>query len=238
MTRGAQFLKNRINHLITPTQAFGHKTPDLETYFSNSSKIRQQKWWVFEINWQLVIWYASRLDTTSSQKPNLFNDQKHKISRSWYSEITLIDTSRHIDQKLPISREYFWAIFFLWNRNDINNFGPKGQPFKTILTWEEMFQSDKSSMICVVAWSRQTMRMRKTKKQKNKKKKKKLIVMPCTWKIQLSLDKNQEAKKSWENDEKELYKHKSFFSCKELLFSLSNYIWDEKWPSFTIPSLI
>ena len=33
-------LKNRINHLITPIQAIGHKTPDLETYFSNSSEIR------------------------------------------------------------------------------------------------------------------------------------------------------------------------------------------------------
>ena len=41
---GHNFLKkNRINHLITPTQAIGHKTPGLETYFSNSSKIRQQK---------------------------------------------------------------------------------------------------------------------------------------------------------------------------------------------------
>ena len=26
-----------------PVQAIGYKTPDLETYFSNSSKIRQQK---------------------------------------------------------------------------------------------------------------------------------------------------------------------------------------------------
>ena len=29
--------------LITLAQAFSHKTPDLEVYFSNSSKIRQQK---------------------------------------------------------------------------------------------------------------------------------------------------------------------------------------------------
>ena len=35
-------LKNRINHLITPSQAIGHKIPDLQT-LSNSSKIRQQK---------------------------------------------------------------------------------------------------------------------------------------------------------------------------------------------------
>ena len=58
--------ENRINLLITPSQAIGHKTPDLETYFSNSSEIRQQKWWVVERKWQLVIWYASRLATASS----------------------------------------------------------------------------------------------------------------------------------------------------------------------------
>ena len=36
-------LKNRINILITLAQAIGHETSDLETYFSNSSKIKQQK---------------------------------------------------------------------------------------------------------------------------------------------------------------------------------------------------
>ena len=41
--RGARFRKKRMNLLITPAQAIGHKTPDLETYFSNSLKIRQQK---------------------------------------------------------------------------------------------------------------------------------------------------------------------------------------------------
>ena len=30
-------LKNRINHVITPSQAIGHETPDLETFFSNPS---------------------------------------------------------------------------------------------------------------------------------------------------------------------------------------------------------
>ena len=32
--------KNWINILITPAQAIGHKTPDLETYFSDSLEIR------------------------------------------------------------------------------------------------------------------------------------------------------------------------------------------------------
>ena len=44
--RGASrgtILKNQRNLLITPAQAIGHKTPDLETYLSNSSEIGQKK---------------------------------------------------------------------------------------------------------------------------------------------------------------------------------------------------
>ena len=96
---------------------------------------------------------------------NPFVDQKHKSLRSWYSEITLTDALGHVDQKLPISRERFWAIISSLDKNDINNFGPKSQPFKTILTWEEMLQSERSSMICVVARSRQTMRTKKKQKK-------------------------------------------------------------------------
>ena len=40
---GHNFEKKQMNLLITPAQAIGQKTPDLETYFSNSSEIRQQK---------------------------------------------------------------------------------------------------------------------------------------------------------------------------------------------------
>ena len=99
-------LKNRINHLITPVQAIGHETPDLETYFSNSSKTRQQKWWIFERNWQLVIWYASRLATISSlSKPFQWpKTQVPKIVIFWnHSDWCL----RACWPKLPISREYF-----------------------------------------------------------------------------------------------------------------------------------
>ena len=126
---------------------------------------------------------------------NPLDNQKHKSLRSWYSEITLIDALGHVDQKLSISRERFWTIIFFLDRNDINNFGPKGQLFKTILTWEEMLQSKRSFMICIVARSRRTMRMRKEKKNKRKEKKNRLS---CTWKIRLNLNKNQEAKKCWE----------------------------------------
>ena len=123
---------------------------------------------------------------------NPFNDQKHKSLRLWYSEITLIDTLGHVDQKLPIFREYFWAIILSLNRNDINNFGPKDQPFKTILTWEKMLQFGRPSMKCIVVRSRQTMGK---KKKKTNKTIKKMVVMSCTWKIRLSLNENQEAKK-------------------------------------------
>ena len=59
-------LKNRINHMITPSQAIGRETPDLETFFSNSSKSGNKND-EFLKNWHLVIWYASRL--ASSFKP-------------------------------------------------------------------------------------------------------------------------------------------------------------------------
>ena len=130
-----------------------------------------------------------------------------------------------LTQKLPIPREHFWAIIFFLDKNDINNFGPKGQPFKTIITWEEMLQSERSSMLYVVAQSRQTMRTRKRKR--NKKIKEKLIVMSCTWKIRLSLNKNQEAK--FKKNLKKM-KNCNLFPLRELLFSLGNYVWDEKWP--------
>ena len=61
--------------------------------------------------------------------------------------------------------------------------------------------------------------------------------MSCTWKIRLSLNENQESRKNIEKMTKKLQKHKSFFSSKESLFSLGNYVWDEKWSSFIIPPL-
>ena len=131
-------------------------------------------------------------------------------------------------EKLPIFQEHFWAIIFYLDKNDINNFGPKGQPFKTILTWEEMLQLGRSSMAYIVARSRQIM----------KKRIKKLIVMSCTWRIRLILRKNQEAKKEmlrkWWKNCKNCKNTNNFFFCKELLFSLGNCVWNEKWPSFII----
>ena len=99
---------------------------------------------------------------------NPFDDQKHKSLRSWYFEITLINALGHVNQKSPISRERFWAIIFFLDRNNIYNFGPKGQLCKTSLTWEEMLQSERSSMVCIVARSRQTMRMKKKTATKRK----------------------------------------------------------------------
>ena len=52
-----------------------------------------------------------------------------------------------------------------------------------------------------------------------------------------SIKSKQESRKQ-KNDEK-LHTHESFFSsCKESLFSLGNYVWNEKLSSFIIPSLI
>ena len=76
------------------------------------------------------------------------------------------------------------------------------------------------------------------KKEKNDwiREKEKLIVMSCTWKIRFdSKWKSKKPKKCWKE---KLHKHKSLFSCKESLFSSGDYVWDEKWPFFIIPSLI
>ena len=62
--------------------------------------------------------------------------------------------------------------------------------------WEEMLQLGRPFMACVVARSRQIEKKKKNKKRTNEK----LIVMSCTWKIRLSLNENQKAKKCWENE--------------------------------------
>ena len=107
---------------------------------------------------------------------------------------------------------------------------PKVNPFKTILTWGKMLQLGRSSMICVVTRSRQTMRTKKKHKTK--------IDCHVMHLKNSTKSKRESRKKNVEKMMKKLHKHKSFFSCKESLFSLGNYVWDEKWPSFIIPSLI
>ena len=76
-----------------------------------------------------------------------------------------------------------------------------------------MLQSERSSMTCVVAWSRQTMRMKKEKRK-----------IDChVMHLKNSIKSKQESRKQ-KNDEK-LHTHESFFSsCKESLFSLGNYV--------------
>ena len=168
------------------------------------------------------------LQLQACQKP--FSLTKHKSQDYDIPKFSLIDARGKMIEKLPISQEHFWAIILSLDKNDINNFGPKGQPFKTILTWEETLQLGRPSMAYIIARSRQIVKKRT---------KEKLIVMSCTWKIRLILNKNQESEKEMLKKMMEkLHKYKSFFSCKELLFSLGNCVWNEKWPSFTIPSLM
>ena len=125
-------------------------------------------------------------------------------------------------------------IFHL-DRNDTSNLEPKANPSKSIPTLEMMLQLGKPSMAYVIARSKQIVRIKEKEKTQQKEK---LIVMSCTWKIWLSPNENQESqiqkKMCWKNDEK----LQSYFSYKDSLFSLGNYVWDEKWPSFIILSLI
>ena len=76
-------------------------------------------------------------------------------------------------------------------------------------------------------------------KEKAKKKRKNWLSCHALEKIRLSLNKNQESKKNVEKMMKNCIHMNHFFSsCKESLFSLGNYVWDEKLPSFIIPSLM
>ena len=140
-------LKNRINHLIKLVQTIGHKTPSLETFFLNSSKIRQ---WKNDEFWKKLIFgnlvciktcYGFKLAKTlpMTQKKK----QVSKIMIFW----------DHLDwclgacwPKLLISREHFWATILSLDRNDINNLGPKCHPFQNnpymrrdASTWRAMF---------------------------------------------------------------------------------------------------
>ena len=118
---------------------------------------------------------------------------------------------------------------FPLDRNDMSSLEPKANPFKTILIWEEMLRVGSPSMICVVARSRQTIRMKK----KERKKKIDCHVMHLKNSI-------KSKRKSRKPNSKKFKKMKNcyLFPRQELLFSLGNYVWDEKWSSFIIPSLI
>ena len=112
----------------------------------------------------------------------------------------------------------------LLDRNDINNFGPKGYLSKTI----PILRSDASIWKAFYGTCRCPEQMSQKKWKKNKRKNDchvmhlKNSIKP-KWESRMS----KNAKKKW-----------SFPSCKESLFSLGNYVWDEKWPSFIILSLI
>ena len=122
--------------------------------------------------------------------------------------------------KLPISLKYFWAIVFFLDRNDANNFGPKRRTLSKRSSYEK-----RCFKLEVNLWYASLLGA-----DESWAKKKKLIVMLCTWKIWLN-----------ENQEKMLKNCKNtnhFFSYKELFVSLGNCVWNEKWSSFIIPSLI
>ena len=115
-------------------------------------------------------------------------------------------------------------------------FDQKTTPFKTILSWEVILQSGRPPMACVIARSRQLVRIRKKQKKQRKQKEE----FDChIMHLRNSIKSKRELKRpNSKNVEKNCNKHNSFFSYKELLFSLADYVWDEKWQSFIIPSRI
>ena len=87
-----------------PAQAIGHKTPDLETYFSNFLKnqtTKNDKFLKETDNWQFGI-HRDLLQLQACQNP--LDDQKRKSQDRDTLKSSLIDALGHVDQKLPISR--------------------------------------------------------------------------------------------------------------------------------------
>ena len=127
-------------------------------------------------------------DLLQLQTCQTFSMTKAKIPRSWHSEVTLIDVSGHIDQKLPISREYCWAIFFLRTEMIWATSNQKPTLSKQSLHEKRCFKLEGHLPHATLprvdkSWER----------KKEKKEQKKLIVMSCTWKIRLSPNENQES---------------------------------------------
>ena len=130
------------------------------------------------------------IKTCYSFKPaKPFQWPKTQVPRSWRSEIALINASGHIDQKLLISREYFWAIFFFWTimmratSNQKPTFSKRPSYEKRCFKLEGHLRH--ATLLGVDH----------SKKNEWIKEKEKLIVMSCTWKVRLSLNENQESKK-------------------------------------------
>ena len=118
-----------MNLLITPAQAIGHKIPELETSSWILWKSGNKKWWVFLK--KLIIGNLVCIKACYSFKPaKPFQWPKIQVPKSWYSEITLINALGHVDQKFPISREYFWVIPFLWTEMTWITLWSKDDPFQ------------------------------------------------------------------------------------------------------------
>ena len=121
-----------------PVQATSHKILDSETYSRILRKSGNKKWWVFERNWQLVIWYASRLATTSSLSKSS-RWLKTQISRPWYFETIFDWCLRACWPKFIHFQEHFWVIILSLDKNDINDFGPKLPSFQSYPHTEKWF---------------------------------------------------------------------------------------------------
>ena len=129
-------------------------------------------------------------DLLQLQTCQTFSMTKTEIPRSWHSKVTLIDASGHIDQKLLISQEYFWAIFFL--RIEMIRATSNQKP-----TLSKQSSHEKRCFKLEGRPRNATLPKvdNPQKKRKNEwiKEKEKLIVISCTWKFWLSPNKNQES---------------------------------------------
>ena len=101
--------------------------------------------------------------------------------------------------------------------------GQKANLPKQSSHWEKMLQLGRPFMACIGAKSRQIVRMKKSEK------------IDCyVMHLKNLIKSKRESRKNVDKMMKNCKNTNHFSSCKELLFSLGDCVWNEKWPSFII----
>ena len=161
-------------------------------------------------------------------RQNSLNDQKRKSPDRDTSKSSLIDVLGHVDQKLPIFRKSFEPYPF---------FGQKWckQPLNQKPTLSKQSSHEKRYFKLEGYLRHATLpRVDNSRKRKTEQKKNWLL---CHTLEKFDWVKTKIKKLKFKKKMKKT-KNCNLFPLQELFFSLGNYIWDQKWPSFIIPSLI
>ena len=118
----------------------------------------------------------------------------------------------------------------IWTEIMWTTLEPKDDPFSKQFSYEEWCFNLEGHL-----WHASLSEVDESWERKKKKQKEKLIVMSCHALEKFDWVQTKIKKAKFKKCDEKL---QSFFSYKDSLFSLGNYVWDNKRPSFIILSLI